>query len=401
MEEKKIGEIKIKRPTFLQILFVVCVAANMFTQQIYLPYNNMGKYYVGVLFLIVFCVVNSFKVSFTKEDRLFGNALILPWIFVCIISVIGDIFNKNPLNYLSRSVSNVLWVLLAISFAWVSYKLFNKKSIDFIFIACIINYTLVILKFVQVNGFAGLLASFNYKDIVNSERLLEVHELTYVFGLFILYFIFSKNVHRRKLKLFFSILYFFMGFKRIAIAALLISIALILILKRVKKNSTYKSFILVCSCFCVLCSLVFVYLIKTDGIISIFNHFNIETNGRIFLWSIFNDKISFFPLPFGYGIGYTDRQLEVLHYPQLHNDILRLFLGVGLISFIIFFWKLFYSNSKKMLVQINADCSKIYLAMFMFIFINMFFSNAGFGYWIYFCFSGIVLNMIKETENQH
>ena len=136
-----------------------------------------------------------------------------------------------------------------------------------------------------------------------------------------------------------------MGFKRIAIFALVISICLIFLIKKIKKIRSYRFFILLCSMPCIIGSFVLVYIIKFEKLSMITESLLLETNGRNFIWSLFCNEISFLPVPFGYGLGYTDRKLELLGLPQLHNDILRIFIGVGVLIFILFFWKLFYINS--------------------------------------------------------
>ena len=76
------------------------------------------------------------------------------------------------------------------------------------------------------------------------ERPLEVHEITFIFGILIVYYVLTWKEKRHPVKLCISVLCCLFGFKRILLFALALSIVLyLLLIKFLKENKSTPMYI--------------------------------------------------------------------------------------------------------------------------------------------------------------
>ena len=136
-------------------------------------------------------------------------------------------------------------------------------------------------------------------------------------------------------------LFIVLGYKRITIGALLF-ISLFYIIVKIKfANSTkmynYVNMMLIgATTFYAFISAFGVSVFK-----SISDIFGIDFMGRIQIMEYFQNSFNWRDILVGRGFMFSDNFLnlssEVNHYAAIHNDILRVFIDVGFVGFVIFF----------------------------------------------------------------
>ena len=213
---------------------------------------------------------------------------------------------------------------------------------------------------------------------------MEVHNLTYCFGLFFLYYVLS-DLYDEKYKLKMCIILaigIFFGDKRALYLAMAISIGIYFFLHNPKRKQ--KRWLMVIVLAFIFLAFVYLYIIKTGILAAIFLKFNINDMSRLKFWNYFYDK---YELQLGYvgrGISYTDNVMastQAMHSMQItgktlmHNDILRTYIGWGFIPFFYYWINFFLIRTRWFIRKNKPNIGWKYLAIASCYFIIGFFDN--------------------------
>lgn len=152
------------------------------------------------------------------------------------------------------------------------------------------------------------------------------------FGIFALYY-----AYKRKWGFFaIAVLFVFFAEKRIALLAVFAALFVMGIVWLFQQNKK-----LVAIFWGLVVSAIYMYLyLIYSGIMEAFVWgANINTNGRVEIYSRMANEFSFSPLFLGKGIGVVENLLEcwhVLTYSNLHNDLLKFYIELGFVGFLLF-----------------------------------------------------------------
>ena len=225
--------------------------------------------------------------------------------------------------------------------AIVSYYSLGKGALKGVLIAAIINYFIYIITCIVQYG---PLALFQAGSDSKASRLLEVHEVTFVFGILIVYLLISDYLKSRSVKKRWVVLlavFCLLGFKRILLMAMLIGIIVYFCARRAKK----PNLIIAISVIAIVLSLMWVFLCSSwDLLTGISIKFGIDLAGRNWIYSNFYPYYNFSISYLGAGVGYVQEMIYTMstmvlnnHSIGLHNEYMRLFIELGLIPYITYF----------------------------------------------------------------
>lgn len=298
---------------------------------------------IGILFIII---MKRGKIKFGAVVKYNLRFMIIPIILNISYSFFVWFLKGFPEKDVIRNLfTSNLYLVIYIVFSVSMYIMFGKKAIDIAFGSACISYVIgsvfaIIVKF-------GVGASLKYllTSIVNQPELLytmEVHDLTFAFGIFFLYYYFyCEKGKKRNYYIAISAVMIFWGLKRIEIAALLICILFAhFVLNKYRlelSNAIMSIFIMVASYIYIMC-------IHTSFITDIAQKYNIDFMGRLGTYFYIASTYSeFSPSFMGHGVGFIDEIIDQLIFREfkigyaviipLHSDTLRMYIGLGFIGF--------------------------------------------------------------------
>ena len=342
---------KIGLKSFSLFIYVVLLVVLFFSTQSYFGTNNYNRIYIiETIFIIVYITLlvaanHGVIISSRKELKIY-SLFFLPYVGLSLISAVECLVLKRITftTMFRYSLQPLLICLMAI----LTYSMFKKKSIKAIFVASIINYSVYIVICMAKYGVLSILGAGSDNE---ASKLLEVHEITFVFGLLAVYLwitksgVFKLQEKHQKCLLVITTVMSLLGFKRILVAVMAFSIILNFFLKKQKTARMLKVFarvtIILCFTWCFLCSSA----ILLEGLST---KFGIDLKGRNWIYANFYSYYHFAVNYIGGGIGYVQslignmKNMYLLgHFIGLHNEILRLYIDLGFIPYLIYLITIF------------------------------------------------------------
>ena len=326
------------------MVFVIVMVILFFSTQTYFATANYSRIYhidryCMLAFLGISIAVNHGEIRYKSKDLLTIKIVILPYIFLFAVSVFFYMTNHRA-SWSSIINTNIQAILVCLT-AIVSYYSLGKDALKGVLVAAIINYFIYIVTcMIQY----GPLALFQAGSDSMASRLLEVHEVTFVFGILIVYLLISDYFKSRSVKNSWVVLlavFCLLGFKRILLLAMLIGIVVYFCARRAKK----PNLIIVISLIAITLSLMWVFLCSSwDLLTGISIKFGIDLAGRNWIYSNFYPYYNFSISYLGAGVGYVQEKIYTMstmvlnnHSIGLHNEYMRLFIELGFIPYITYF----------------------------------------------------------------
>ena len=310
--------------------------------------------FIGVLLTGFVLVEAQGKV---KKELKFGiDAFIVPYFLVTAMSFMTGlgIYHLSIKPYISQSFLLMVEQWTTFLVAYYLYRREKERSIRLVTITGVISYTTVIIRYILVAGVDGIVHPFNHRV---SGIGLEVHGLTYTFVLIVLYYLFTKGykyILKNKL-LWIVIIYIFLGNKRAAYLGAVIAVVLYYLIASFGKR---KKLILGITTFLMLfCMYIYIFVIHSGYLQAVAAYFGITDSFRFNFWNYFKNCYNISPLYSGRTLFYTDYYMTLpeIHkmynfggQGQMHNDILRMYIGWGFIPFFYYYLKMFVINIKQL-----------------------------------------------------
>ncbi len=208
-------------------------------------------------------------------------------------------------------------------------------------------------------------ASFWDLNHLNVTAYLEIHDVTFTFGLFLIYFLlFDKGKSRNKNIIICSI-FIYLGLKRIQLVALLLIIAMSFIIKgKSKRSIKFWTVLYTLSSLVILLS--FIWVIDNNIIATLASAYNINFMGRLRVYKNMAEYFSFSPSFLGRGMSFSriiGEQLIERHILNFtgHSDVLINYIDYGFWGFIFWILHLCYFSTMHINKRYGADSAKIWI----------------------------------------
>lgn len=349
------------------ILLVIQILMLFWTQAMFA--NYLWLRYAQLVLLMVFFGL-SFKTQYDcfRLNSIFNfnfEVVFGPYFLITVLSLFDAIVfgAVNPKYSFDQCLNTVLPCVLA----YFLVEVLEKKIVDLIWIACIINYSYYVLTFISKYGFGGLVRFIQISEIeeLSGNKILEVHEVTFILGLFIVYYLININRYN-KARLLITLIYFTLGFKRILFPAVFLSVFLFHIYK--KNNKKLWSW----SIFLFLLVYIWLYFVNSPYYELLASYLHIELNSRTFsengLYGRLANYYSLSPLYLGKGNGFV---LSVMQYYKslgfgtvgFHNDILKYYIDLGYIPFMAYVVNMVFLIPYRINKHVNKNAGLQYLAL--------------------------------------
>lgn len=353
-------------------IFVVVMIVLFFSTQTYFGTADYSRIYridryCILMFLGISICANRGLIRYKAKDLLAVKILLVPFLFQLIISLFYYMSNHRASlsSILEMNVQEILVCIMAI----VSYNSFGKKALKGILVAAAINYFVYIVTCVVRYGPLSL---FQAGSNTKASQLLEVHEVTFVFGILIVYLLMSDYFVKRAIKKRWIILltvFCLLGFKRILIAAILVGIIAYFLMRKSQKSTI----IIWVSIVAIVLSLIWVFLCSSwDLLTGISVKFGIDLAGRNWIYSNFYPYYNFSISYVGAGVGYVQEMIYKMsvmvlngHSIGLHNEYMRLFIELGFFPYVIYFLLVWPVSIKILYDKVGYRTAFIYFVLWI------------------------------------
>lgn len=291
----------------INIKHIIELLLMMFLYAVLDNVGGMKKYAIVIALGLVFLILGR-KKKWSPEILLCTAIPAIAYVTVGAISVLLSV------NAQMTSFKVILYGIVPLIFAFAVYVFYGnhmEHMVDIQFFGSILGY-----------------AIFDAPYWAKIFRWESVY--AFVFGIFAVYYAYKKNW-----KLFIvAVLFLIFAEKRIAILALMGALVVLFFMWLFRHHQ--KLIYIIWGAISIFIS-GYLYLICSGRMKAICWSANINTNGRVEMYSRVAEE---FPATiFGNGLGIMEQMLEywnVSVYSNLHNDLLKIFIELGILGFVVF-----------------------------------------------------------------
>ncbi len=283
---------------------------------------------------------------------------ISPYILALLFTICGGIWNDSFLYTMPRAFSLTIQQALILFIAGIMVITFEDDCVNVLADAMILSYIISIVIAIFGMGFQEIfryLKNPYYWQFINLEKhginYLERHDLGAAVGLVIVYQFLLSEGKKNYFQMGFLAFIAYACYKRIELFGVCVTILVgLMILKKKNKSNEYiiNTIFLLAMVFC----WIYIYLVGSKKIYILASALGISMRERK---NLFNSVSGFYKLSltyFGRGFGFTEKylgsiagsktayKLGNLWMGQMHNDIMRLYIELGMWG--SFLWFLYF-----------------------------------------------------------
>lgn len=253
---------------------------------------------------------------FSRKREWFLEVLIFAGLPVCCYVILGSISALIAGNSQVETVKVILYVCVPLFLAFSLYTFYGAKmdhAVNIQFVGSVLAYSIFDAPY-----FAKI---FHWESIYS-----------FVFGIFVIYYVYQKKWKLASLAMLFVIF----TEKRIVILAILAVIVVMAVMWLFEEN---KKLALVIWGITIGIVFVYLYLIYSGIMVEFCWGANINTNGRVEIYSKMASEAKFSLLYFGKGLGTVENLLQhwnVLEFENLHSDLLKFYIELGFLGLLTY-----------------------------------------------------------------
>jgi len=331
------------------IVFIATMAIALRYNRESLDIRNVG--YIIDLFWIALAAVALLRGRRQNSDNCsdykpIAVRLLLPKILIWTYGILLVVVGRADIEAFSTGFTVLATFILPIS----ALYLFKSKTVDYVFWANLITFLFEVCMIVVQSGpsaIAAAIASIGTADAINP---FEHYSWTFLSAFFLVYYTFfvsDKELKYRWLYQAVSIAMFVLGFKRILVAAVIVVVIILLFVNHLKtKNGAVllRAILVMVGVGCVL----MVWGLYDGWLFDLLASSGINMMGRTIYWRHVINLTYFDVAYLGNGVNWTYQWLsDNLYYlggaGALHNDILKMYVEIGFVGFLIWLYLFLWS----------------------------------------------------------
>lgn len=363
----------------------------LFTFILFIGYSNAVSaavnYYGFIMSLLCFSlfILNKYQLKNFKVINCFIISSV-PFLFAIVYSIFLIWINECNSQYLIRGLSFGFKICFLLISAYAIVSKYRSKSCDFLFVSFSLSYFFITLEGLVKYGFSYLVMmalDLSYSRFVEwnesgsaFNRIFEVHDFGLTMPLIALYYIWTPRSWKEKLwPMLISFFIALLSAKRIALGAVLVVFLVYLLTNSMNlRRFVNKSF----GILFVLLSYIYLLIIYNGSFFKLADKFDMGLMGRDRLYQYFINKSHLGIDYLGHGFGYISKHLEIANplsgIMGVHNDILRIYVELGMIGSLIFWILSFYVNFN-VKMKLSKDVSYVYILCSLYALITYFTDN--------------------------
>lgn len=357
------------------ILFFMCTIPMYYLYDGWITLGGFGlmySYLAGIAFIFI-CFWRFLIWPDMDRAAYIGKLALIaasPYLFSLLWSMGLWVFNLAEFRIITRGLFFPVYQLIAITVGACAVYCFGHRGAYYMLASLAAAILLIAGGQILQGGVREFF--YEYAVLIKSGskltgpmmKAVEKASLIHGLGLFLLYLLLQK---RHKARNFFLALcclpLFLMGYKRSAILALFSSAAVAVIFMVFPKQWKRKAASAL-SVLLVAGGLIYLWLIFSGLLETISNFANIDSMGRIEMYRVMKEYCRFSPAYLGRGMGFVSymigRGLIDVGYQfagDIHNDMLRQYIELGMAGFLLWGFFYFIYKVRGFLKYAGTDCA--------------------------------------------
>ena len=345
----------------LSVLYMALATAMFFLQDTYfliggVAFSLKNPCAIAILFLALANFIVTARLGRTIVLARHTVVQMLPFVIPFFFSALLWVLSGASSVTIANGVGMILPQLLSVCVAAATLYLFGSKGIWYCLGSmCLANFLRVVVVILEgglgefLLEFRTLLLSFSAENGPLMLQL-EINDLTFAFGPFLLYLLLEKKeVSHFLFWMVTSSLLFLIGLKRIATPALVLGTVMAWLLRRLPEKAARQT-ALCAAVGMMVVSFLYIAGIRSGLFLYLEKQLQINTMGRV---KMFTNLEPYYDISFTYlgkGTGFERfvdwASGEVYQAPQrtimqIHNDFLRMYLNIGFIGYWVWLWGYF------------------------------------------------------------
>lgn len=331
---------------------------------------------------------------------------VIPFVGMIAISMFFWGVDLQALNYISRGCSTVLYLIIVLCMVSAAVYMFGERAAEYTLYSMTIANIIIVLSAIETYGIGAFSAAFavfvrTFGVITDPPmKALEVHDLTFAFTLYFIYYIIAGRGERHRVRNFIIVCIFtYLGLKRIALIGDVAVLMLFLVFQK-RRESTQRMWLMIMGWMGIAICVGYVYMIRSEWFNMIVDYFQIDTMGRQRVYQEFKQYYTFDPLYRGTGIGHVTRLISILTenkvgvfgthgFGGLHNDIATLYIELGFWGFIIWLFYQFQFRVQWVITSFGPRCACFFFYCMVYAFVTYATDNTAF-----YCFMNMAYMML-------
>ncbi len=396
---------KKKKPIWLVLIYIFIMAIGFMDGAWSVPWYLKYLAQISVV-LLAFCWL-LFSGDFSGFSCIgtYFAMNVIPFIGIIAISVFYWLLDLQTMTFISRGCSSVLYLIISLFAVSAAVYLFGGASIEYTMYSMVLANIGVVLYSVKRFGIqafiTGLIifAKSGGIDTTPAIKTLEVHDLTFAFGLYIIYYLLVDENKKRWLYLAVTVVFFLLGFKRIAVLGMGGSLMIHLALSRFSDKARVL-FIRWLTLAGIAVCLFYVYFIHSPLFNAFVDYYGIDTMGRKSIYDFFKPYYEITPMFRGYGIGFVSRTCNLMsadrigifrlfQYGGMHNDIVTFYIELGFTGFLLWVWYELYFRIMWITKKYGVKIAKILVYGTIYTFVTYATDNT-----IFYCYINTIFMLL-------
>lgn len=408
------NELTEKRHIVLEIIYIIIIAASAMGDSKTFDFSyDLTRLFKALTLLAAALGLGALlvtgKLGKAKKCARFVGVYGFVLLGIIIWSIFLWIVNLETVDFILRGTLKFMFQCIVLLIIFAAVYMFGERAIYATFYGLALANTVMIAINLGVYGLPASIESIvtmiSTGDQAGFTRALEIHDITFTYGFFVIYFLFfAQHTKERTFCFFLSAFYFLMGWKRIALFALIAALFVGLVLGMMK--SKYRIMLMkTIAWLFVLASFAYVLVVRFGVFEYLMNYFEIDSMGRNEIYDYIHDYYNISIGFLGYGFEYTTIILQdaMLNNPEahigvlgLHNNILTEYIELGFLGFwawLIYTWVF---QLRWMLSHWGEKVAMLFFLCEMYIFLTYTTDNT-----LYYFYSSMVLRLMPMAYVFH
>lgn len=351
---------------------------------------------LGIAFLYMLWSGNFKNFKALSRFGILFSSFIIGIIFCSIMIWILDL---QSFAYIFKGVSKISYQLLNIAIVLAAVYMFEENAAKYTFIGIAAANFVIILLGAATTGIAGAvrdmianITSFGDNDVINNStfiRAIEIHDITFVMGVFFMYFLFfCPREKHRFVYAGVALFLFFAGLKRIAFLSLFLGLAFAIFLKLFSAKNQ-RRLLMFSALFIVAACWFYIFIIQKGIFTQFLLDHDIELNGREKIYDYISNFYEVKPSYRGKGYEFCVQLLksmkgtkeQVVAITAVHNDILKMYVEMGFWGFFVWTMAYYVFQTNWYVTRCGEKVAVCFMAINVYMLITYMTDNTMFYYW--------------------
>lgn len=322
--------------------------------------------------------------------------LLLLLVVICTFSLLIWSLSFTPKGEMIRGSSKLVFQFITVLLAVCLVYLYDSDAVDVLFWGIVMaNGSIMVIEALK-SGISESIKSLitcivTFGEASGFVRELELHDITFLFGQFLIYYIcFAKHGTDREkrlriLKILISIFFLLLGLKRSTFAAVFLVVCMVVFI-RMMNNKLFWIMLVGTGLFAV--SWGYMYVVWNGSFLRLMARLNVDMMGREDFWEMARAYYQFSPTFLGRGFEAETAIITswykaglINHLYPFHNNFLKMFVELGFWGFAswvgiqTFIYPLYWGKKH------GNEAALLYIALFTYMFVTYLTDNTAFYFW--------------------